>query len=158
MSGLKLDLYAFLVNYKDSLELVAHRTAYYKFMIRAVLRILGVPDDKVHFVEASSYELSKDFMLDSYKLSALTDEKVVRETGSEYRHSTKLSVLLCPGLPALAEEYLDSDFQFGGEDQVFYTFPAFDVAVLLTLRDSEAYFPSMSASSPSSATGSVDIS
>lgn len=138
------------------MEIVAHRTAYYKFMIRAILRILGVPDDKVHFVEGSSYELSKDFMLDSYKLSALTDEQEVRETGSEYRHATKLSVLLCPGLPALAEEYLDSDFQFGGEDQVSYKLSVFYVATLLTVEDRADYSHSMNVSFPSSDIGSVD--
>ncbi len=87
-------------------------------MVRGVLRILGCPDSEVHFIDGSSYELSKEFTLDSYKLSVLTEEQEVRDTGDEYRHATKLSVLLCPGLPALAEEYLDSDFQFGGEDQV----------------------------------------
>ncbi|RYO84817.1 hypothetical protein DL762_005478 [Monosporascus cannonballus] len=87
------DLYAFLVNYKHPLEVVAHRTAYYKFLVRGVLHILGVPDDKVHFVEGSSYELSKEFTLDNYKLSVLTDEQDVRNTGDEYRYATKLSVL-----------------------------------------------------------------
>ena len=112
------DLYAFLVNFKHPLELVEHRTSYYRHMVRGVLRLLGCPDDEVHFVNGSSYELSKEFTLDNYKLSVLTDEQEVRDTGDEYRYATKLSVLLCPGLPALAEEYLDSDFQFGGEDQV----------------------------------------
>lgn len=100
------------------MDLVAHRTQYYRHITGAVFNILGVPKDQIHFVEASSYELTKEFMIDTYKLAALTDEKEVRNTGDEYRNSTKLSVLFCPGLPGLAEEYLDSDFQFGGEDQV----------------------------------------
>ncbi|GIJ87963.1 hypothetical protein Asppvi_006879 [Aspergillus pseudoviridinutans] len=111
------DLYAFLVNYKHSWETVGHRTAYYKHIVRAVLQTLGVPENTVHFVEGSSYELTKAFSLDNYKLSVLADVDEVKGTGDEYRNPGKLSVLFCPGLPALAEEYLDSDFQFGGEDQ-----------------------------------------
>ncbi|KAL1861863.1 hypothetical protein Plec18170_000686 [Paecilomyces lecythidis] len=111
------DLYAFLVNYKHSWETVRHRATYYKHIVGAVLRTLGVPENTVHFVEGSSYELSKEFSLDNYKLSVLTDVNDVKETGDEYRNPGKLSVLFCPGLPALAEEYLNCDFQFGGEDQ-----------------------------------------
>jgi tyrosyl-tRNA synthetase len=115
---LGLDLYAYLVNYKHSLDLVALRTQSYRFTIGAALDSLGVPSGRVRFVDGSSYELSLKFSLDNYRLCTMVDEQEVRNTGDEYRHATKLSVLLCPGLPALAEEYLDSDFQFGGEDQV----------------------------------------
>ena len=113
-----IDLYAFLVNFKHDLELVAWRTKYYRFMVAAVLELLGIPSEKVHFVDGSSYELTKQFSLDNYRLCTIVDEQDARDTGDEYRHSTRPSVLLCPGLPALAEEYLDADFQFGGEDQV----------------------------------------
>lgn len=87
-------------------------------MIGAVLESLGVPRGKVHFVDGSSYELSREFSFDNYRLSTMVDEEDVRDTGDEYRYATKLSVLFCHGLPALAEEYLDVDFQFGGIDQV----------------------------------------
>ncbi|EAW14282.1 tyrosyl-tRNA synthetase [Aspergillus clavatus NRRL 1] len=116
-AGADVNLYAFLVNYKHSWETVGHRTAYYKHIVGAVLRTIGVPENTVHFVEGSSYELSKEFSLANYKLSVLTDVTDVKATGDEYRNPGKLSVLFCPGLPALAEEYLDCDFQFGGEDQ-----------------------------------------
>lgn len=83
-----------------------------------MLDLLGVPQDKVRFVDGSSYELTKEFSIDNYRLCTLVDESDARETGDEYRNARKISVLLCPGLPALAEEYLHADFQFGGEDQV----------------------------------------
>ena len=102
------------------MELVAWRTRYYRSCIAAVLHTLGVPAGKIHFVDGSSYELSRQFTIDQYKLCTIVDEQEARETGDEYRYCTRLSVLLCPGLPALAEEYLDADFQFGGEDQVEY--------------------------------------
>jgi tyrosyl-tRNA synthetase len=115
-------LYAYLVNYKDSMDIVLARTRYYRLAIRAVLDVLGVAKKKIDFVDASSYELSRQFTLDNYKLCTLVDDFQARDTGDEYRNATRLSVLLCPGLPALAEEYLNADFQFGGQDQVrFFT-------------------------------------
>ena len=75
-------------------------------------------DSKIHFVEGSSYELNKEFNLDNYKLSVLITDQDIRATADEYANAARMSVLMCPNLPCLAEEYLDSDFQFGGEDQV----------------------------------------
>lgn len=100
------------------MEVVQARTKYYRYAIRAVLNELGVPKDKVRFVDGSSYELSPRFTMENYRLCTLVNDFEARATGDEYRNATKLSVLLCPGLPALAEEYLDADMQFGGEDQV----------------------------------------
>ena len=100
------------------MDVVAWRTKYYRYCIAAVLESLGVPAGAIHFVDGSSYELDREFSIDNYKLCTMVDEQEARDTGEEYRHSTKLSVLLCPGLPALAEQYLNADFQFGGEDQV----------------------------------------
>ena len=109
-----------LVSHKQSMELVAWRTKYYRFMFAAVLDALGVPAGKVHFIDGSSYELSREFMIDNYKLHVLADIKDAQGVGAEYRRpGAKLSVLSCPGLPVLGEAYLDADFQFGGEDQVY---------------------------------------
>lgn len=113
-----LDLYAFCVNYKHSLETVAWRTQWYRFMFTAVLESLGAPVGKIHFVKTSSYELTKEGVIRTYQLAALCDVQDIKNAGDEFRNSSKLSVLLCPGMGALAEEYLDIDFQFGGEDQV----------------------------------------
>jgi tyrosyl-tRNA synthetase len=99
------------------MEPVLHRTAFYKLLLRNVLRLFDVPDDQVHFVDGSAFELRKEVMLDFYRLSAIVDVQELRDCGSEYTHATRLSTIACPALPGLAEEYLDSDFQFGGEDQ-----------------------------------------
>ena len=87
-------------------------------MIAAVLESLGVPASKVHFVHRSFHKLSGEFTIDNHRFNTLVDEQDIRDTGDECRNCTKLSVLVCPGLPALAEEYLDADFKFGGEDQI----------------------------------------
>jgi len=117
VSILFCDLYAFLVNAERDMDLVLHRTAFYKLLLRNVLRLLGVPDEQVHFVDGSAFELRKEVTLDFYRLSAMVDVQELRDCGSEYRDATRLSTVACPALPGLAEEYLDSDFQFGGEDQ-----------------------------------------
>lgn len=118
-----LDLYAFCVNYKDSLETVAWRTQWYHFMCTAVLESLGAPVGKIHFVDGSSYDLTKEVVIQNYQLAALCDQQDIKNVGDEFHSSKKLSVMLCPGMMALAEEYLDIDFQFGGEDQVGHGSP-----------------------------------
>lgn len=106
---------------KAPLELVGHRTKYYKFVLLAVFESLGIPTSKLTFVEGSSYQLTKEFNLDNYRLCATVTEHDAKKAGAEVVkqvESPLLSGLLYPGLQALDEQYLDVDFQFGGVDQV----------------------------------------
>ena len=114
-------MHAFLDNLKAPLELVAHRTQYYKKLLLAVFASLGIPTSKLHFVEGSSYQLSKEYSLDNYKLCTLVTEHDAKKAGAEVVKqvdSPLLSGLLYPGMQALDEQYLQCDFQFGGVDQV----------------------------------------
>ncbi|EIW52893.1 tyrosine tRNA ligase [Trametes versicolor FP-101664 SS1] len=114
------DVHAFLDNLKAPLELVAHRTHYYKKILMAVFTSLGIPTSKLHFVEGSSYQLTKEYNLDNYKLCAIVTEHDAKKAGAEVVkqvESPLLSGLLYPGLQALDEQYLGCDFQFGGVDQ-----------------------------------------
>ncbi|THH26336.1 hypothetical protein EUX98_g7851 [Antrodiella citrinella] len=114
------DVHAFLDNLKAPLDLVAHRTKYYKFLLLAVFQSLGIPTSKLTFVEGSSYQLTRDYNLDSYRLSAIVTEHDAKKAGAEVVkqvESPLLSGLLYPGLQALDEQYLGVDFQFGGVDQ-----------------------------------------
>lgn len=116
-----LDVHAFLDNLKAPLELVAHRTKYYKFILVTVFTSLGIPISKLRFVEGSSYQLTREFNLDNYKLCSIVTEHDAKKAGAEVVkqvESPLLSGLLYPGLQALDEEYLGVDFQFGGVDQV----------------------------------------
>lgn len=82
---------------------------------------LGIPTSKLRFVEGSSYQLTKEYSLDNYKLCALVTEHDAKKAGAEVVKqvdSALLSGLLYPGLQALDEQYLGVDFQFGGVDQV----------------------------------------
>ncbi|KAM5530670.1 hypothetical protein V8D89_015642 [Ganoderma adspersum] len=114
------DVHAFLDNLKAPLELVAHRTQYYKKVLLAVFHSLGIPTSKLRFVEGSSYQLTKEYNLDNYKLCAIVSEHDAKKAGAEVVkqvESPLLSGLLYPGLQALDEQYLGCDFQFGGVDQ-----------------------------------------
>ncbi|KAG5638128.1 hypothetical protein H0H81_001731 [Sphagnurus paluster] len=114
------DVHAFLDNLKAPLELVAHRTKYYKHVLLAVFTSLGIPTSKLEFVEGSSYQLTREYNLDNYKLCATVSEHDAKKAGAEVVkqvESPLLSGLLYPGLQALDEQYLDCDFQFGGVDQ-----------------------------------------
>ncbi|GJE93562.1 tyrosyl-tRNA synthetase [Phanerochaete sordida] len=114
------DVHAFLDNLKAPLELVAHRTKYYQFVLLAVFKSLGIPTNKLKFVEGSSYQLTKEYNLDNYRLCAIVTEHDAKKAGAEVVkqvESPLLSGLLYPGLQALDEQYLDCDFQFGGVDQ-----------------------------------------
>lgn len=141
------DIHAFLDNMKAPLELVAHRTKYYEFVVRAVLESLNIPTEKLRFVTGtcfnaesslifhaynfagSSFQLSKEFNMDNYRLCATVSEHDAKKAGAEVVkqvESPLLSGLLYPGLQALDEQYLDCDFQFGGVDQVSNSCCVFD--------------------------------
>ncbi|KAK2467514.1 hypothetical protein APHAL10511_000369 [Amanita phalloides] len=119
-NGAQKHVHAFLDNLKAPLELVAHRTKYYKHILLTVFTSLGIPTSKLRFVEGSSYQLTKEYNLDNYKLCAIVTEHDAKKAGAEVVkqvESPLLSGLLYPGLQALDEEYLGVDFQFGGLDQ-----------------------------------------
>ena len=119
-----LDVHAFLDNLKAPLELVAHRTKYYKHILISVFTSLGIPTNKLRFVEGSSYQLTKEYSMDNYRLCAIVTEHDAKKAGAEVVkqvESPLLSGLLYPGMQALDEQYLGCDFQFGGVDQVRVT-------------------------------------
>ncbi|CAA7263820.1 unnamed protein product [Cyclocybe aegerita] len=114
------DVHAFLDNMKAPLELVGHRTKYYEYLLTTVFTSLGIPTSALQFVEGSSYQLTREYNLDNYKLCATVSEHDAKKAGAEVVkqvESPLLSGLLYPGLQALDEQYLDVDFQFGGVDQ-----------------------------------------
>ncbi|KII84730.1 hypothetical protein PLICRDRAFT_45537 [Plicaturopsis crispa FD-325 SS-3] len=114
------DVHAFLDNLKAPFDLVGHRTKYYKKLLLAIFTSLGIPTAKLHLVEGSSYQLTREYNLDNYKLCATVSEHDAKKAGAEVVKqvsSPLISGLLYPGMQALDEQYLDVDFQFGGVDQ-----------------------------------------
>jgi len=114
------DLHAYLDNMKSSWELLKHRTAYYEAVIKAMLRSIGVPLDKLKFVLGTDFQLSKEYTLDVYRYSSIVTTKMAQKAGAEVVKQVDnplLSGLLYPILQALDEQYLGVDAQFGGVDQ-----------------------------------------
>jgi tyrosyl-tRNA synthetase len=142
---------------KAPLELVAHRVKYYEFILRSVFKAIPVPIDKLHFVVGSSYQLTKEYNLDNYRLCATVTEHDAKKAGAEVVKqvsSPLLSGLLYPGLQALDEEYLKCDFQFGGVDQVHNTFNTYTQNVS-NMPSRGRSSPMQSSTYPNSATRNV---
>lgn len=59
MTILFADLHAYLDNMKAPWELLALRTDYYEHVIKAMLKSIDVPVDKLKFVRGTEYQLSK---------------------------------------------------------------------------------------------------
>jgi tyrosyl-tRNA synthetase len=114
------DLHAFLDNLKSDWTVLGYRTEYYEAVIKGMLQAIGVSIEKLKFVRGTSYQLSREYTLDAYKLSTITTERNAKKAGAEVVKqvaSPLLSGLLYPLLQALDEQYLDVDAQFGGVDQ-----------------------------------------
>ena len=114
------NMHAYLDNMKSTWELLDKRTAYYEFTIKEMLKLIGVPLDKLEFVKGTDFQLSEKYTLDMYKISAMTTTRDTQRAGAEVVKQVdnpKMSNLLYPILQALDEEYLKVDAQFGGTDQ-----------------------------------------
>lgn len=113
-------MHAFLDNLKAPIELVRHRVDYYRHILTAAFKSIGVPTERLIFVVGSSYQLSEAYTMDNFRLCASITEHDAKRAGAEVVKqvaSPLLSGLLYPGMQALDEQYLDVDVQFGGADQ-----------------------------------------
>lgn len=102
---------------KAPLELVENRAKYYEKIITAILKAVGVSTEKLEFVLGSSYQRSSDYVMDVYRLAALTTEHDCRKAGAEIvkqSANAPMSGLLYPILQVLDEEYLKVDAELGG--------------------------------------------
>ncbi|KAJ5682941.1 tyrosyl-tRNA synthetase [Penicillium macrosclerotiorum] len=114
------DVHAFLDSMKAPLELVENRVKYYQKTITAILQAVGVSTEKLEFVLGSSYQRNSDYVMDVYRLAALTSEHDAKKAGAEIvkqSNNAPLSGLLYPILQVLDEEYLKVDAELGGLDQ-----------------------------------------
>lgn len=114
------DLHAYLDNMKAPWELLELRTLYYEHVIKSMLESIGVPLEKLRFVRGTSFQLSREYTLDVYRLTSVVTQHDAKKAGAEVVKQVEhplLSGLLYPGLQALDEEYLKVDAQFGGVDQ-----------------------------------------
>ncbi|KAI1845274.1 hypothetical protein JX265_005429 [Neoarthrinium moseri] len=114
------DIHAYLDNMKAPLDLVEQRCNYYEYIIKSLLRAVGVDIAKLEFVKGSSYQLDKEYTMDRFKLEGITRISVAQKAGAEVVKQTDdpaLGGLIYPLMQALDEQYLDVDAQIGGVDQ-----------------------------------------
>ena len=114
------DVHGFLDNEKAPIELVEKRALYYRFVITALLKAIGVSIEKLEFVLGSSYQVGGKYSMDLLKLCTKVSEHDSRKAGAEVVKQSEnppLSGLIYPVMQALDEEHLGVDAQFGGVDQ-----------------------------------------
>lgn len=101
-------------------EVLSKRQEYYKKLIPAMLKILGVDVSRLEFVEGSKIQLKGDYFKDLLKLSTYSSINDATRAASEVvklGDNPKLGGIVYPLMQALDEEYLGVDIQFGGTDQ-----------------------------------------
>jgi tyrosyl-tRNA synthetase len=114
------DLHAYLDNMKSDWELLKLRCEWYEFVIKEMLTYIGVSLDKLKFIRGTEFQLTQEYTMDMYRMSALVTTEHTKKAGAEVVKMTAaplMSNLLYPILQALDEEYLGVDVQFGGVDQ-----------------------------------------
>lgn len=105
---------------KAPIELVEFRAKYYERVIKSLLKAVGVDIARLEFVLGSSYQLSREYTMDRFKLEGITRIATAQKAGAEVVKQTDdptLGGLIYPLMQALDEQYLDVDAQFGGVDQ-----------------------------------------
>lgn len=112
------DVYAFLIHYIHSKEVIGHRTAYYRFLVAAILDALGLPSSRFRHVQESSIANKADWFVDFQKMSAAMTQNDARATMDEVMVTKMLSPMLCPIQQTLSEQHLDLDIRLGGTDQM----------------------------------------
>lgn len=101
-------------------DLLEKRYKYYEKVISGMFEALGADMSKLTFIKGSSFQLSKEYVLDLFKLATHTTVHDATKAASEVvkmGDSPKLAGIIYPLMQALDEEYLKVDAQYGGVDQ-----------------------------------------
>jgi tyrosyl-tRNA synthetase len=112
------DLHAALDN--TPWEVLEHRYNFYAKIIPPMIKAMGANIEKLEFIKGSSFELSKEYILDVFKMSSITSVHDCHKAASEVvkmGDNPKLSGYIYPLMQALDEEYLKVDMQIGAVDQ-----------------------------------------
>ncbi|MFO7837661.1 MAG: tyrosine--tRNA ligase [Candidatus Thorarchaeota archaeon] len=111
------DYHAHLDSRKTSFEQMQIRSDYYEQCTRG---ILGEYSDKMKFVRGSSYQHTREYVEDLYRIAARVTTNRAKRAASEVvrqRGTAKVSELLYPLLQILDVKYLNADITVGGIDQ-----------------------------------------
>ena len=100
--------------------LLEKRYEYYSIVIKGMIEALGGNLDNFEIVKGSDFQLSKEYVLDLYKMSSEVTVRNAEKASSDVvkqGDNPKLSGLLYPLMQALDEVHLDVDVQLGAVDQ-----------------------------------------
>jgi tyrosyl-tRNA synthetase len=114
------DLHAFLDSAKSTLDQVKARTKIYEEIIKGTLDALNVDHSKIIFTIGSSFQLSKDYQMDLFKLGNVVTVHNAQKAGAEVvkqNSSPLINGLVYPLMQVLDEEHLGVDIFAGGIDQ-----------------------------------------
>jgi tyrosyl-tRNA synthetase len=92
---------------KAPLDLVHQRSKYYEFIVKSLLKAVGVDITKLEFIKGSSYQLSEAYTMDRFKLEGVTRISVAQKAGAEVVKQTDdpcLGGLIYPLMQALDEQ------------------------------------------------------
>ncbi len=112
------DLHAALDN--TPWEVLEYRYDFYAKIIPLMIKAMGANIEKLEFIKGSDFQLSKDYVLDIFKISSQTTVHDCHKAASEVvklGDNPKLSGYIYPLMQALDEEYLKVDMQIGAIDQ-----------------------------------------
>ncbi|NCP79112.1 tyrosine--tRNA ligase [archaeon] len=100
--------------------LLEKRYEYYSIVIKGMIEALGGDLENFEIVKGSDFQLSKEYVLDLYKMSSEVTVRNAEKASSDVvkqGDNPKLSGLLYPLMQALDEVHLDVDVQLGAIDQ-----------------------------------------
>ncbi len=100
--------------------LLEKRYDYYSEVITGMFESVGSDISQLEFVKGSSFQLSREYVEDLFKLSSFVSIHDSTKAASDVvkmGDNPKLSGIIYPLMQALDEVYLNADVQFGGRDQ-----------------------------------------
>ena len=120
MRVLIADLHAFLDKGSQWIDKTEQRVVYYIFLIKTILKTLGVADNSYEIVRGMDYQLDKKYILDLLKLLTYVTVNQAKKAGSDVVKQNKeptLGSLIYPLMQAIDETVLSADIELGGLDQ-----------------------------------------
>lgn len=117
------DLHAYLDSMKSALDVIEHRSEVYIVTIKSMLSVLGLSEndiERIKFVKGSSFQLTREYQMDLFKLGNMTTIKEAQHSASEVikqNENPYITSLQYPMMQALDEKYLKIKCQLGGVDQ-----------------------------------------
>lgn len=100
--------------------LLEKRFEYYSIVIKGMIEALGGNLENFEIVKGSDFQMSKEYVLDLYKMSSEVTVRNAEKASSDVvkqGSNPKISGLIYPLMQALDEVHLDVDVQLGAVDQ-----------------------------------------